>query len=96
MPLYTYRCDNCGVQFDQRQHFEDAPLEQCPECGKKALRKIYLPVGILFKGPGFYSTDHRSASGANGQYSKKEDKQSDSSDAPAKEKSSETKPTSED
>lgn len=102
MPLYTYRCKNCGVQFDQRQHFDDAPLEKCPECGKKALRKVYLPVGILFKGPGFYATDHRSASGANGSYSKKEESASESSDSgettekPAKQKSSESKPSSED
>ncbi len=35
MPLYSYRCDNCGVQFEQRQHFTDAPLVQCPECGER-------------------------------------------------------------
>ncbi len=96
MPVYSYRCENCGVRFERKQHFDDPQLEQCPECGKKTLRKIYLPVGILFKGPGFYSTDHRSASGANGQYSKNEDKKSDSGDTPAKEKSSESKSTSDD
>ena len=63
MPLYTYRCDHCGVQFDRRQHFNDPVLEVCPECGEKALRKIYLPVGIVFKGSGFYSTDHRATKG---------------------------------
>ena len=63
MPLYTYRCDNCGVQFDRRQHFSDKPLTRCPECGKKALRKLYQPVGIVFKGSGFYATDNRSPSG---------------------------------
>ncbi len=99
MPLYTYRCDNCGVQFDQRQHFDDPPLKKCPECGKNALRKVYLPVGILFKGPGFYATDHRSASGANGSYSKKEEKSGESAekvDRPAKEQTTESKPSSED
>ncbi len=63
MPLYTYRCDNCGVQFDQRQHFTDAPLTRCPECGEETLHKLYQPVGIVFKGSGFYATDHRSPSG---------------------------------
>jgi putative FmdB family regulatory protein len=63
MPLYTYRCDNCGVQFDRRQHFSDKPLTRCPECGKNRLRKLYQPVGIVFKGSGFYATDHRSPSG---------------------------------
>lgn len=63
MPIYTYRCENCGVQFDQTQKFSDAPLTKCPECGKKSLHKVYTPVGIVFKGSGFYATDHRSPSG---------------------------------
>ena len=63
MPIYTYRCKNCGVQFDRHQYFDDKPLTRCPECSKDALRKVYLPVGIVFKGSGFYATDHRSPSG---------------------------------
>ena len=63
MPIYTYRCENCGVQFERQQKFSDLPLSWCPECNKKALRKVYLPVGIVFKGKGFYATDHRSPSG---------------------------------
>jgi putative FmdB family regulatory protein len=63
MPIYTYRCENCGVQFERNQKFSDAPLTRCPECAKKSLRKVYTPVGIVFKGSGFYSTDHRSPSG---------------------------------
>ncbi len=62
MPIYTYRCDECGIQFDRRQHFDDKPLKRCPECSKLSLRKLYQPVGIVFKGSGFYSTDHRSSS----------------------------------
>ncbi|MBI4928382.1 MAG: zinc ribbon domain-containing protein [Anaerolineae bacterium] len=64
MPVYTYRCESCGVRFDQTQKFSDAPLTRCPECGKKSLKKVYQPVGIVFKGSGFYATDHRSPSGA--------------------------------
>ncbi|HZW02690.1 MAG TPA: FmdB family zinc ribbon protein [Anaerolineaceae bacterium] len=63
MPIYTYRCENCGVQFDRTQKFTDEPLKWCPECGKSTLRKVYTPVGIVFKGSGFYATDHRSPSG---------------------------------
>jgi putative FmdB family regulatory protein len=63
MPIYTYRCESCGVQFDRTQKFTDNPLTQCPECGKKTLRKVYSPVGIVFKGSGFYATDHHSPSG---------------------------------
>jgi putative FmdB family regulatory protein len=64
MPIYTYRCENCGVQFERRQKFTDDPLKRCPECSKNTLRKVYLPVGIVFKGSGFYATDNRSPSGS--------------------------------
>lgn len=63
MPIYTYRCEHCGVQFDRRQKFSDEPLTICPECETETLRKVYLPVGIVFKGSGFYATDNRSPSG---------------------------------
>jgi putative FmdB family regulatory protein len=64
MPIYTYRCESCGVQFERQQSFSEQPLAWCPECNKKSLRKVYTPVGIVFKGSGFYSTDHRSPSGS--------------------------------
>jgi putative FmdB family regulatory protein len=51
------------VQFDRHQKFSEETLKNCPECGKPALRKLYSPVGIVFKGSGFYSTDNRSPSG---------------------------------
>jgi putative FmdB family regulatory protein len=63
MPVYTYRCDNCGVQFERHQSFTDAPLKTCPECRKKALKKVITPTKVIFKGSGFYATDHKSASG---------------------------------
>jgi len=47
------------VQFERQQSFTDAPLKICPECRKKSLKKVISPVRIVFKGPGFYSTDHR-------------------------------------
>lgn len=62
MPVYTYRCDSCGVQFERQQSFEDAPLRACPECRKKSLKKVISPVRVVFKGSGFYSTDHRPSS----------------------------------
>ena len=80
MPIYTYRCDNCGVQFDRKQLFTDPLLKICPECGKKALHKVYTPVGIVFKGSGFYATDHRSPSGQNKSKSSHEEKSSTSSE----------------
>jgi putative FmdB family regulatory protein len=63
MPVYVYQCTNCGVQFDMLQSFTDDPLIRCPECGKHKLKKVYQPVGIVFKGSGFYATDHHSPSG---------------------------------
>jgi putative FmdB family regulatory protein len=65
MPVYVYRCESCGVQFERYQSFKDNPLTRCPECSQKSLRKVYQPVGIVFKGSGFYATDHKSPSGAN-------------------------------
>jgi len=63
MPLYAYKCDACGHEFDKFQHFVDDPLTVCPVCMEEALRKVFSPVGIVFKGKGFYATGHRSPSG---------------------------------
>ena len=63
MPVYTYRCESCGVQFERHQSYTDAPLKVCPECRKKSLKKVISPVRIVFKGSGFYSTDNKSPSG---------------------------------
>ncbi len=77
MPVYTYQCESCGVRFERLQSFNDPVLTRCPECNKKSLRKVYTPVGIVFKGSGFYATDHRSASGAFDHRSKASDKTGD-------------------
>jgi putative FmdB family regulatory protein len=61
MPIYEYACTACGERTEARQGFDDPPLEECSRCGGK-LRKLYSPVGIVFKGSGFYSTDGRAAS----------------------------------
>ena len=64
MPVYVYHCGKCDFEFEQQQKFSDNPLKKCPQCGQNALHKVYTPVGIIYKGSGFYSTDHRSSSGA--------------------------------
>ena len=61
MPVYEYACTACGERTEARQSFDDPPLEECPHCGGR-LRKLYSPVGIVFKGSGFYSTDAKSKS----------------------------------
>jgi putative FmdB family regulatory protein len=96
MPIYTYRCTSCGIQFDKQQKFSDQSLTRCPECSKKTLQKVFQPVGIVFKGSGFYSTDHRSHSGG-GRPSKSSSSESEKS-TPDSSSASETnnKPSSSD
>ncbi len=97
MPIYTYRCENCGVQFEATQKFTDQPLTRCPECNKKTLRKVYTPVGIVFKGSGFYATDHRSPSGtasAKSAAAHEKSETADKSEKPAEAKTEAQKPAS--
>ncbi|HEX2295817.1 MAG TPA: FmdB family zinc ribbon protein [Actinomycetota bacterium] len=61
MPIYEYACTSCGERTEAKQGFDDPPLEDCPHCGGK-LRKLFSPVGVVFKGSGFYSTDAKSKS----------------------------------
>lgn len=58
MPLYVYKCEGCGVTFERRQSIRDQPLTECPECEARVYR-VLQPVGIVFKGSGFYVTDNR-------------------------------------
>lgn len=63
MPTYVYACDSCGSQFEQFQSFKDDPLRTCPSCAG-AVRRVFQPVGIVFKGSGWYITDSRKSSSA--------------------------------
>ena len=72
MPVYEYACTNCGERTEAKQGFDDPPLEECLHCGGR-LRKLYSPVGIVFKGSGFYSTDQKGSKNAG----KKTDTKSD-------------------
>ena len=58
MPVYTYECESCGERFEARQSFNDEPLTVCPTCEGK-LYRVIQPVGVVFKGSGFYVTDSR-------------------------------------
>src|SRR4029077_20976063 len=60
MPVYGYRCTN-GHHFEIQQRITEPPLTVCPQCGAPVAR-VFYPVGIIFKGGGFYKTDSRSAS----------------------------------
>ena len=60
MPTYEYACAECGERLEAVQKFSDDPLTECPACQGR-LRKVFSPVGIVFKGSGFYRTDSRSS-----------------------------------
>ena len=59
MPIYGYRCRNCGHEFEILQKMSDAPLKTCPKCSGE-LAKILYPAGVIYKGSGYYSTDYKS------------------------------------
>ena len=61
MPTYQYVCTECGEPLEAVQKFSDDPLTVCPACQGR-LRKVFSPVGVVFKGSGFYKTDSRSSS----------------------------------
>jgi putative FmdB family regulatory protein len=102
MPIYGYRCSHCGHEFEIQQRMSDQPLKECPKCQGK-LNKILYPVGISFKGSGFYTTDYGSGKSAAAASSNGTSKGSEvSSDGKAETKSesksdstSESKPKSE-
>jgi putative FmdB family regulatory protein len=58
VPVYEYQCDTCGLRFERRQHMSDEPLKDCPECDGH-VHRVIQPVGVIFKGSGFYITDNR-------------------------------------
>ena len=63
MPTYEYACKSCGEHLEVVQSFRDEALRECPACGGQ-LRKVFSPVGISFKGSGFYRNDSRSSAKA--------------------------------
>ena len=78
MPTYQYTCTDCGEPVEAVQKFTDAPLTVCAACGGR-LRKVFSPVGIVFKGSGFYRTDSRNGSSAAAPATKEKEKSSSDS-----------------
>jgi putative FmdB family regulatory protein len=58
MPVYEYECGSCRHRFEKRQGFHDEPGAVCPRCEGKA-RRVFQAAPVIFKGKGFYVTDHR-------------------------------------
>jgi putative FmdB family regulatory protein len=61
MPIYEYKCKQCGLRFERFQRVTEEPVSSCPECSG-AVQRVFQPVGIVFKGSGFYATDNRKTS----------------------------------
>jgi putative FmdB family regulatory protein len=85
MPIYGYRCSQCGHELEVLQSMSAEPLRICPECSG-SLRKLLYPVGVQFKGSGFYSTDYKnggksSKNGSSGSESSEGSTSSGSSDS---------------
>jgi putative FmdB family regulatory protein len=62
MPIYAYRCDECGFAKDVLQKISDAPLTVCLSCGKNSFKKQLTAAGFQLKGTGWYATDFRGGS----------------------------------
>ncbi|MBL3528258.1 MAG: zinc ribbon domain-containing protein [gamma proteobacterium endosymbiont of Lamellibrachia anaximandri] len=60
MPIYEYRCDSCGHEFEALQKMSDEPLTVCSECDKPDLKKLISAAGFRLKGGGWYETDFKS------------------------------------
>ena len=64
MPIYAYKCESCGHAKDVLQKISDAPLTDCPACGKATFAKQLTAAGFQLKGSGWYATDFRGGSGS--------------------------------
>jgi putative FmdB family regulatory protein len=59
MPIYEYRCAECGHELDVLQKISDSPLRKCPECGKSKLKRLMSAPSFRLKGSGWYETDFK-------------------------------------
>ena len=66
MPIYAYKCESCGHARDVLQKISDAPLTDCPACGKATFSKQLTAAGFQLKGSGWYATDFRGGSSSAG------------------------------
>ncbi|MBI3526891.1 MAG: zinc ribbon domain-containing protein [Betaproteobacteria bacterium] len=62
MPIYEYKCTSCGHKKELLQKLSDAPLRECPACGKSTLSKLISAAGFQLKGSGWYATDFKGGS----------------------------------
>ena len=95
MPIYEYECKNCSNRFEKLQPIMADPIKVCPTCGEEKVRRIIQPVGVIFKGSGWYITDTRKpessgeGSSSSGSSAKSSDKPAEAASEKPAEKSSE-------
>lgn len=94
MPFYEYECKNCSNRFEKLQPIASDPIKICPQCGEEQVRRIIQPVGVIFKGSGWYITDTRKPEASEGSSgsSGRSGSSSSSSDKPAEDSTSSDKP----
>jgi len=63
MPIYEYRCSDCGFQDEFLQKVSEPQLTTCPSCGKAAFTKLVSAAGFQLKGSGWYATDFKGSGG---------------------------------
>jgi putative FmdB family regulatory protein len=65
MPIYDYKCSNCGHQFEVIQKFSDNPIKICPKCNEEFVQKLVSAPSFRLKGGGWYETDFKTGSKKN-------------------------------
>ncbi|HKP53451.1 MAG TPA: FmdB family zinc ribbon protein [Chloroflexia bacterium] len=80
MPVYEYECKSCGTRFEKVQPITADPITECVNCGQGPIRRIFHPVGVIFKGSGWYITDSRKSASASGADKSSSAKSDDSKD----------------
>jgi putative FmdB family regulatory protein len=100
MPIYEYRCESCGHQEEHLQKLSEAPIAECPSCGKPSYKKLLSAAGFQLKGSGWYATDFKTSAKkaadkpAEGKTESKTESKSESKSEPKPESKTESKPDS--
>ena len=85
MPIYEYRCDQCGHQFEVLQKISDAPVKNCPKCNSNNPRRLVSAAAFKLKGTGWYETDFKTGTKKNLVKEDKEIKKESKTDSSKKE-----------
>lgn len=93
MPIYEYQCGQCGHTLESFEKMTDAPLTDCPVCGKPALQKLISAAGFQLKGTGWYATDFRNKGKAPESSTTKKTTTTDNSASTAETKTADSKPS---